>query len=78
LAAGAAVVASDIPAHRDLVTKTGGSITLVPLDAEPAHVAQAILERASQPVRTPAIDTWDDVADQTIEIYESAISRHGS
>ncbi len=73
LAAGARVVASDIPAHRDLVTKTQGSIRLVPLDAPPGDVAGAIRELAASPAAPALIDTWDDVVAKTLDVYEDAI-----
>jgi glycosyltransferase involved in cell wall biosynthesis len=77
LAAGARVVASDIPAHRDLVTKTKGSITLVPLDSSPEQLAEAIREIASEPVAKPLVDTWDDVTTRTSETYREAIAHAG-
>lgn len=73
LAAGASVVASDIPAHRDLVTKTRGSITLVALDAPGEQVAAAIAALAAQPAVKPLIDTWDEVAARTSTTYAEAI-----
>jgi glycosyltransferase involved in cell wall biosynthesis len=75
LAAGARVVASDIPAHRDLVTKTRGSIKLVPLDASPEIVAEAIRDLAAQPALTPLIDTWDGVTSLTLDTYREGIAR---
>ena len=74
LAAGARVVASDIPAHRDLVAKTGGAIELVALDAEPAEIAGAIQRLAGRPAGEPRVDSWDDVAARTAEIYGEAIA----
>lgn len=75
LAAGARVVASDIPAHRDLLTKTEGSIRLVPLDASPDQLAATIGELAAQPVVEARIDTWDDVTSRTAETYREAIGQ---
>jgi glycosyltransferase involved in cell wall biosynthesis len=70
LAAGARVVASDIPAHRDIRDRTGGAITLVPLDASPAVLAAA-LRSAHQQSASPGqrIPTWDDVTTQTLDVY---------
>jgi glycosyltransferase involved in cell wall biosynthesis len=70
LAAGARVVASDIPAHRDIRDRTGGAITLVPLDASPAVLATA-LRSAFQQSAAPGqhIPTWDEVTTQTLEVY---------
>jgi len=73
LAAGARVLASDIPAHRDLASKTGGSIRLVALDAAPEVIASAIGELAAAPAATARIDTWDDVTARTVQVYEEAI-----
>jgi glycosyltransferase involved in cell wall biosynthesis len=70
LAAGARVVASDIPAHRDIRDRTSGAITLVPLDADPQVLASA-LGRALNESPAPAqkIPTWDEVTTQTLDIY---------
>jgi glycosyltransferase involved in cell wall biosynthesis len=72
LAAGARVVASDIPAHRDIRHRTGGAITLVPLDASPAALATA-LQSAAGARAAPGqnIPTWDDVTAQTLDVYRS-------
>jgi glycosyltransferase involved in cell wall biosynthesis len=75
LAAGARVVASDIPAHRDLVTKTKGSIELVPLDATPDQVASAVATLAAKPALTPLIDTWDGVTQLTLDTYRAGIAQ---
>jgi len=70
LAAGARVVASDIPAHRDIRDRTGGAISLVPLDASPAVLAAALgsaYQQEAAPGQT--IPTWDDVTTQTLDVY---------
>lgn len=74
LAAGASVVASDIPAHRDLIEKTGGSITLVPLDVSPVTLAHAIERRASVPPTRPVIDSWEHVTTRTHEVYRESVA----
>jgi glycosyltransferase involved in cell wall biosynthesis len=74
LAAGARVVASDIPAHRDLVAKTRGSIRLLALDTEPVRLAAEIRALAAEPVARPEIDTWDDVTERTLAAYAEAIA----
>ncbi len=76
LAAGARVVASDIPAHRDLVGKTKGTIRLVPLGASERDLAEAIVSLAREPRREPEIDTWDEVTSTTLALYEQAIAEH--
>ena len=70
LAAGARVVASDIPAHRDIRDRTAGTIGLVPLDAGPEVLARALAQALNQP-SAPAqrIPTWDEVAQATLEVY---------
>jgi glycosyltransferase involved in cell wall biosynthesis len=70
LAAGARVVASDIPAHRDIRDRTGGAVTLVPLDASPGVLAAALERALSQPAAADQqIPTWDEVAAQTLDVY---------
>jgi glycosyltransferase involved in cell wall biosynthesis len=70
LAAGARVVASDIPAHRDLRDRTGGAITLVPLDASPRVLAAALEHALGQPAAADQqVPTWDEVAAQTRDVY---------
>ncbi len=75
LAAGARVVASDIPAHRDIRDRTAGAITLVPLDAEPGVLASALeLALKESPAPTQRIPTWDEVTTQTLDVYRSVTS----
>jgi glycosyltransferase involved in cell wall biosynthesis len=70
LAAGARVVASDIPAHRDIRDRTAGAITLVPLDASPRVLADALGRALVDPARPgQRIPTWDEVAEQTLDVY---------
>jgi glycosyltransferase involved in cell wall biosynthesis len=75
LASGARVVASDIPAHRDIRDRTAGAITLVPLDAKPDVLADA-LEHALNESPAPAqrIPTWDEVTTQTLDVYRDLTS----
>jgi glycosyltransferase involved in cell wall biosynthesis len=75
LAAGARVVASDIPAHRDIRDRTAGAITLVPLRADPQVLACA-LEHALNERPEPAqrIPTWDEVAERTLDVYRGVTS----
>ncbi|MGH3166352.1 MAG: glycosyltransferase family 4 protein [Trebonia sp.] len=71
LAAGARVVASDIPAHRDIRDRTGGAITLVPLDASPAVLAAALEYARNEPAAAgQRIPTWDEVTTQTLGVYK--------
>ena len=76
LAAGLPVVASDIPAHREVRDRFGGDrMTLVPDDATPAEIA-SILGRAlavGARVRPPVLPTWDSVAARMLEIYSGIV-----
>ncbi|HEU5331150.1 MAG TPA: glycosyltransferase family 4 protein [Actinocrinis sp.] len=75
LAAGARVVASDIPAHRDIRDRTAGAITLVPLDADPEVLASALEQALKQsPAPEQQIPTWDEVTTQTLDIYRDLAS----
>ena len=70
LAAGARVVASDIPAHRDIRDRTGGAITLVPLNASPEILAAALCRAVEEPAAPgQRIPTWDEVTEQTQDVY---------
>ncbi len=71
LAAGAAAVASDIPAHRE-VLEGQANTSLVDVDAAPEGVAAAILERAAagRPNGVPeTVVDWNDVAQRTLSVY---------
>ncbi|HEV2639111.1 MAG TPA: glycosyltransferase family 4 protein [Actinocrinis sp.] len=75
LAAGARVVASDIPAHRDIRDRTAGAITLVPLDADPQTLARALEHAlAERPAPGQQIPTWDEVTQQTLDVYRGLAS----
>ena len=73
--AGARVVASDIPAHRELVATIGDCASLVPLDASVREVA-AVIERelthTNSHARDLEVPSWDDVAGRTVELYRAA------
>ena len=74
LAAGAAVVASDIPAHRDTAhAQPADAVRLVSPDAAPADLAAAITAAAEAgPPAGIRVPSWDDVAVHLREIYRSA------
>jgi glycosyltransferase involved in cell wall biosynthesis len=75
LAAGARVVASDIPAHRDIRERTGGSIRLVPPGASPATLADALRAAHCEPPATnQRIPTWDEVTTETIDVYRELVA----
>lgn len=74
LAAGTRVVASDIPAHRDIKQRTRGAITIAPVEVSPADLAAAIrAAAATAPSADQDIPTWREVTDRTVEIYEDAL-----
>ena len=75
LASGARVVASDIPAHRDIRARTAGAITLVPLDADPATLASALGHALNEPSPSvQQIPTWDEVTTRTLDVYRGLAS----
>jgi glycosyltransferase involved in cell wall biosynthesis len=72
LAAGASVVASDIPVHREVVERVGDGVAFfVSPDGSPFDVADAV-ELADQqraPVDVASVPSWDSVADATWQSY---------
>jgi glycosyltransferase involved in cell wall biosynthesis len=76
LASGLPVVASDIPAHRELRDRYGeGRMTLVPLDAAPGALAEVIRRAVAtgRAVAPPDLPTWDRVADLTLGAYREVV-----
>jgi glycosyltransferase involved in cell wall biosynthesis len=70
--AGAQVVASDIPAHRELIAMLGPEAALVPISAGPAELAAAIRAAAASPPRTThVVPSWDDHVQSLLGIYSS-------
>jgi glycosyltransferase involved in cell wall biosynthesis len=78
-AAGAAIVASDIPAHAE-VAEMLPSATLVRPGAGAREVAQALRSAidGGRPVHAAAVPTWDDVAGATVELYQSMLVRRAA
>jgi glycosyltransferase involved in cell wall biosynthesis len=78
LAAGARVVASDIPAHRDVMALAGpDAVSLVPVDTRPAALAQAFCDTSTPARNGPAhmpIASWDAVAEQTLQVYPTLVA----
>jgi glycosyltransferase involved in cell wall biosynthesis len=70
LAAGATVIASDIPAHREL-RERHAQIKLVSHAASSAELATLIARSAGRGKTSPAGETWswDEVADETLDLY---------
>lgn len=78
LATGARVVASDIPAHRDIRERTRGAIAIVPVAVTAPALASAIRSAAlASPSEDQDIPTWRDVADRTLSVYREAMGREG-
>jgi glycosyltransferase involved in cell wall biosynthesis len=80
LAAGAGVVASDIPAHQAIAETVGaGRLFLVPLDVTPEGLAAVIRDvahkQASGQLPTASVASWDSVTDQTLTVYERAVQQ---
>jgi glycosyltransferase involved in cell wall biosynthesis len=78
IAAGRPVVASDIPAHRELGDYVAdGAVTFVSPEGSPLDVADAI--RAALAVPVPdlirPLPSWDDVVDTTLALYEELLPR---
>lgn len=80
LLAGARVVASDIPPHREVVElcHANDRASFLPLPASPAVVATSLLAALSAGVPRSSVPrwTWDNVAQKTLELYEQ-VSHYG-
>ena len=68
--AGARLVASDIPPHREVTATVGPDIALVPLTATPAELAAVIRTAAAAdgPV-IHKVPSWDDHVDSLLRLY---------
>jgi glycosyltransferase involved in cell wall biosynthesis len=70
---GAPVVASDIPAHREVARMLPG-VTLVRVGAHAAAVAAALQgalgQRTSEP---PELPSWDEIAARTLDLYSRIV-----
>jgi len=77
LAAGARVLASDIPAHRELLERYGGDVgTLVPLDIHPADLAAQLDPSADRGRDNGAgvpVPSWDEVAARVEAVYHGVV-----
>ncbi|MFD8396408.1 glycosyltransferase family 4 protein [Streptomyces sp. NPDC059680] len=72
LAAGARVVLSDIPAHRELADL--GAVRLVHPEADAVQIAAALANAldTSIPAPNPAVPDWDEVAARLLALYGAA------
>jgi glycosyltransferase involved in cell wall biosynthesis len=70
LAAGAGVLASDIPAHREVIGDGRDRVRLTPAQASREEVASAIEALANGPRPVRLVPTWEDVTQRTLRVYE--------
>lgn len=80
LAAGAAVVASDIPAHREArgLSGAGGRFVLVDPAADAAALATALCSATSARADAgPSLPSWDDVVERTLAVYARVVEARG-
>lgn len=76
--AGAGLVASDIPAHREVVAMAGPGVPLVPLTAGPAELAAAIRRALASPRPTVRnVPSWDDHVDSLLRLYADDLAPSG-
>jgi glycosyltransferase involved in cell wall biosynthesis len=79
LAAGARVIASDIPAHRDTRQfDEHNALRLVPLVSSPEEIARAVREELAKGRCIPsraAVPSWETVAQLHLELYEAVLRR---
>jgi glycosyltransferase involved in cell wall biosynthesis len=78
LAVGTPVVASDIPAHREVVAQFANPpVVFVPPTGSPLQVADAIADAAGRPVHAytdeSLVRSWESVVDDTWELYRELI-----
>jgi len=75
LAAGARVVASDIPAHREVTRRWGADVRLVAPDITPAALAGVLADELSRPRPDRpcgGLPTWDQQVEGCLAIYRQA------
>jgi glycosyltransferase involved in cell wall biosynthesis len=75
---GAGVVASDIPAHREVSAYVPGTpVRLIAADSAPGGIAEAIRETrrmSSDAPELPGVPLWSQTVDQTLEAYRLALA----
>jgi len=75
--AGARVVVSDIPAHREVSSMSGGVFEFVPADADADDIATALGRALSAPPPIGGewtVPSWREVARLNLDYYEKAVS----
>jgi glycosyltransferase involved in cell wall biosynthesis len=76
--AGARVVLSDIPAHRELTADHAGAMFCL-VDPDPAAVATALTEQLAVADRVEVdVPDWGEVAERTLRVYAAAREDTGS
>ena len=78
LAAGAAVVASDTPAHREAAQRIGGNVVFVAAPGSPLDVADAVTHAAALHSSLPRLSrmsgrSWDLMAQSVWELYQELV-----
>lgn len=77
LAAGAHVIVSDIPAHRELAELVNGELVLVPATSSPEEVAQVLRKRlvAPMPPMAYGLPSWGDAVESCVALYEEVLHK---
>ena len=74
--AGARVVLSDIPAHREIIRDFLGDAAIPTPRGDPAALVAAISEQLRQPGRvSAALPDWTEVARRTVDVYQARTDR---
>lgn len=77
-AAGARIVASDIPAHRDVAGMVGDAFEFVPLGADTRVIEGALRRALAATGEAPGectLPAWNEVGERVYEFYGKALSR---
>ncbi len=73
LACGRPVVASAIPAHKDIADTFGIDLALVEPSEPTSSIAAAIAAATRSSIVPASVPTWAEVAERTAEIYEAVL-----
>jgi glycosyltransferase involved in cell wall biosynthesis len=75
---GTPVVASDIPAHREVLASCS-NVRLIPLGTSPGVLAEAMAGAATGERSVVGwVPTWDDVAESTLSVYQRCLAQRGT
>lgn len=77
-AAETGIVASDIPAHKDLITRFKiNNVLLLNPDSSPRNLANSIMITMNKPSKTEKkLPSWELVTEQTLQVYREIIARN--